>query len=180
MYVCAIPFRIARSASSLLMTLPTAQDLMSSQVLAARASWTVPQLAAFFTEHRISGAPVVSDDGALIGVVSLSDVAQHRSTAPSLAGDAEEAPPAFYQHSHLLHTPAALPDDLETSDATVRDIMMPTLFCVEADAPADAIADKMLRGRLHRLLVVRPGSRRDVVGIITTLDLLPVVRDLGA
>jgi len=165
------------------MTLPTAHDLMSSQVLAVRANWTVPQLAAFFTEHRISGAPVVSDDGALIGVVSLSDVAQHRSEAPAnapLEEPSAEEPPAFYQQSHALHLPPALLGDVEASEVTVRDIMMPTLFCVDADTPADEIADKMMRGRLHRLLVVRTGSRRDVIGIITSLDMLRVIRDLAA
>ena len=179
MYVCAtlVSFRFN---PSLLMTLPTAQDLMSSQVLAVRASWTVPQLAAFFTEHTISGAPVVSDDGVLIGVVSLRDVAQHHSAAPAPTDAAEDEPPSFYQQGgRALHVPPAMLGDLEASDVTVRDIMMPTLFCVDADTPANAIADKMLRGRLHRLLVVRPGSRRDVVGIITTLDLLPIIRDLG-
>jgi CBS domain-containing protein len=112
--------------------------------------------------------------------VSLSDVAQHRSATPPSAAPDEEAPPAFYQHSDApLQVPPSTLEDLATREVTVRNIMMPTLFCVSADTPVDAIADKMLRSRLHRLLVVRPGSRRDVVGIITTLDLLPVLRDLG-
>lgn len=155
------------------MTLPTAKELMSSDVLAARSDWTVQQLASFFTEHAISGAPVLSEGGALIGVVSLSDVAQHRSTEPT-----EDAPPAFYQQSTgALHVPDTTLK--HPSETTVQDIMMPTLFCVEEDTPADEIANKMIRGRLHRLLVVRAGSRRDVVGIITTLDLLHVVRDMA-
>lgn len=158
------------------MTSPTAKDLMSSHVLAARADWTVQRLASFFTEHAISGAPVVSEDGALIGVVSLSDIAQHRSADAS----PEETTPAYYQSTEPLHVPEATVDELAApAKATVRDIMMPTLFCVEEDTPAAEIADKMLRAKLHRLLVVRTGSRRDVIGIITTLDMLKVVRDMA-
>ncbi len=157
---------------------PTAKDLMSSDVLAARADWTVQQLAAFLTEHAISGAPVVSEGGALVGVVSLSDIVQHRSTESPATEPPEDAPPAFYQQGPPpLHVPDTLPDT--ASAPTVQDIMMPTLFCVDEDTPAAEIADKMIRGRLHRLLVVRSGSHRDVVGIITTLDLLQIVRDMA-
>lgn len=149
---------------------------MSSHVLAARADWTLQQLASFFTEHAISGAPVLSEGGALVGVVSLSDVARHESSETT-----EDTPPAFYQHETAhLHVPPGTLDDLAApSGTTVRDIMMPTLFCVDEDAPADEIADKMMRGGLHRLLVVRSGSRRDVVGIVTTLDMLQIIRDLA-
>lgn len=158
------------------MTLPKAKDLMSSHVLAARADWTLQQLASFFTEHAISGAPVLSEHGALVGVVSLSDMARHEGSDVD-----QDAPPAFYQHGAAhLHVPSGTLDDLTAASATtVRDIMMPTLFCVDEDAPADEIADKMIRSGLHRLLVVRSGSRRDVVGIVTTLDMLHIVRDLA-
>ena len=149
---------------------------MSPRVLTTQADWSIERLAAFFTEHAISGAPVLSEDGALIGVVSLSDIARQRSAESP--GD-DQAPAYYRGGTEHLAPPAATLDELAAqSEATVRDIMMPTLFCVEEDTPAPEIADKMIRGHLHRLLVVRSGSRRDVVGIISALDLLPVVRDL--
>lgn len=159
------------------MNTPTAKDLMSPRVLTARADWSIQRLAAFFTEHEISGAPVLSENGALIGVVSLTDIARHRGAEAS----EEDAAPAYYQGgTEHLEVPEATLDELAArTEAAVRDIMMPTLFCVDEDTPAAEIADKMLRGRLHRLLVVRSGSRRDVVGIITPLDLLQVVRDMA-
>ena len=52
----------------------TARDIMIHPVLAVRENWTVRDLAAFFTEKSISGAPVLSPDGRLTGVVSLSDI----------------------------------------------------------------------------------------------------------
>lgn len=149
---------------------------MSSRVLTAWADWTVEQFAAFLTEHEISGAPVLSEDGALIGVASLSDIARHESTEAS----DEDATPAYYRSAsgHLTPPEAALDKLATRPETTVRDIMMPTLFCVDEDTPAPEIADKMIRSQLHRLLVVRPGSRRDVVGIVTSMDLMQVVRDM--
>lgn len=159
------------------MSPPTARDLMTERVLAARADWSLKELASFFTEHTISGAPVISEYGGAIGVVSLTDIARHRSQASS-AGEDEESPPAYF----LGDAPA--PQKEETLNSlrrhpkkTVKDIMMPAIFTVEEDATIQEIADRMVRGRLHRLLVVRAGTKRDIVGLVSTLDLLEWIRD---
>lgn len=157
------------------MTPPTAHDLMTDRVLAARADWSLQELASFFTEHDISGAPVVSEYGRAIGVVSLTDIARHDSEAPAPSADADQ-PPAYF-----LGEPEPRQEDLSRlqnrPQANVRDLMMPALFTVDEDAPIHDIADRMVRGQLHRLLVVRPGTKRDVVGIVTTIDLLEWIRD---
>lgn len=151
---------------------------MTDRVLAARADWSLQDLATFFTEHAISGAPVISEYGSVVGVVSLTDIARHDSEA-SPEAEAEQEPPAYY-----LGKAATLreEDDLEAlrhrPQTTVQDIMMPTIFTVEEEAPLHEIADRMVRGHLHRLLVVRAGTKRDVVGIISSIDVLEWVRDL--
>lgn len=154
----------------------TARDLMTDRVLAARADWSLQELATFFTEHAISGAPVVSEYGAVIGVVSLSDIARHDSDPPA-DSEPQDEPPAYFlgdvtarQEEQQL---SALQGRTET---TVQDIMMPALFTVEEDASVHQVADRMLRGRLHRLLVVRKNTKRDVVGIVSAMDLLEWVR----
>ena len=159
------------------MSIPSARDLMTESVLAARAEWSLKKLASFFTENAISGAPVVSKYGSAIGVVSLTDIARHDSRA-SAADEEPEEPPAYF----LGETPA--PQEEETlsrlrnrPQTTVKDIMMPAIFTVEEDAPIHEVADRMVRGQLHRLLVVRAGTKRDVVGIISAIDLLEWVRE---
>ena len=57
------------------MTDTTAQDVMTRDVLTARADWSIDRLADFFIDKSISGAPVLEPDGSLVGVVSSTDLA---------------------------------------------------------------------------------------------------------
>lgn len=158
------------------MSMPTARDLMTDRVLAAQADWSLKELASFFTEHSISGAPVVSEYGSAIGVVSLTDLARHDSKAAS--AENTESPPAYFLgETEVLQNEDALNRLHNRPQATVHDIMMPAIFTVEEDAPIHEVADRMVRGQLHRLLVVRSGTKRDVVGIVSAIDLLTWIRE---
>lgn len=162
------------------MTSPTARDLMTDRVLTVQADWSVQELAAFLTEHSISGAPVVSDYGGAIGVVSLTDLARHDSD-PSASDDTDdtESPPAFYLGDAVVHEEANLDALQQQSGTTVRDLMMPTIFTVEEDTPIHEIARRMVQGQLHRLLVVRAGTERKVVGLVSAIDVLEWVQAQG-
>jgi len=161
------------------MSIPTARDLMTDRVLAAQADWSLQELATFFTEHAISGAPVVSDYGGVIGVVSLTDIARHDSEADvATETEDDDEPPAYYLGYAASQREEGMLSALREHEATsVRDIMMPAIFTVDEDATVYKLADRMVRGRLHRLLVVRSGTKRDVVGIVTAIDLLEWIRD---
>ncbi|MFQ5675044.1 MAG: CBS domain-containing protein, partial [bacterium] len=54
-----------------------AKDVMNTNVLTVNNDMTVHELALFFTENMISGAPVVDEAGKLLGVVSLSDIVRN-------------------------------------------------------------------------------------------------------
>jgi CBS domain. len=58
--------------------------------------------------------------------------------------------------------------------------MMPAVFTVEEDAPIHEVADRLVRAQIHRLLVVHSGTKRDIAGIISAIDVLEWVRDQGA
>jgi len=158
------------------MSVPTARDLMTDRVLAVQADMSLQELAAFLTDHEISGAPVISGYGNVIGVVSVTDIARNDSDI-ARGSEEQEEPPSYFLGD------AATKADKETlkavgrrPEATVRDVMMPALFTVEEDAPIYEVADRMLRGHLHRLLVVRSGTKRDIVGIVSSMDLLEWIR----
>lgn len=148
---------------------------MTSDVLTAHPTWTVDRLASFFVENDISGAPVTDEEGHLVGVVSMSDITQHSS----LPGETTPRPQGHKRY-HLALENEYAEEDLETfrtqewSTATVEDIMTPMVFDVDENDPIQKVADTMIRGRIHRVLVTR-GS--DLVGIITALDLIRVIRD---
>jgi CBS domain-containing protein len=164
------------------MTLPTAEDLMTTDVLAVGADWSLDRLAEYLTEHSISGAPVVSDYGGVIGVVSITDLIRHgtdEAQPPGAPEPSEESPPAYFVGSVSMPATGAVLQVLDEADkeATVRDIMMPTTVTVEATASVQEVADRLVRGHLHRLIVVKAGTKRDVVGIITAIDVMDWVRD---
>ncbi|HMB90051.1 MAG TPA: CBS domain-containing protein [Rhodothermales bacterium] len=150
----------------------TAKEVMTPNVLTVQADWPLGRLAEFFIEHGISGAPVLTEHGALIGVVSLTDIVRYTSLP-------EKEPPARRTHTYYLGEMDQYYDAeemaafrLEESQATVRDIMMPTVFWVDEEAPVVEVAEKMIRGRIHRLFVVHKERKHEILGIITALDLL--------
>jgi CBS domain-containing protein len=53
--------------------------------------------------------------------------------------------------------------------------MTPVIFSVSENARFQEMADTMVGGRIHRLIVTDGDS---VIGIVTTLDLLRGLRDL--
>jgi CBS domain-containing protein len=154
------------------MRLITATDLMNPEVLTVREDLPVRELAAFLVDNEITGAPVVDDDGRLVGVVSLVDIAALASEDDSFGG----APADFF--SHVVGMPEE--DEVErlaeeVEDLRVRDIMSPEVYSVEEDATVSDIAMRMLRDHLHRLLVMRED---EVLGIISTSDLLGLLVDV--
>ena len=46
------------------------RDIMTKDVVVVRPETTLAEAVKVLTEHHIGGAPVVSDDGALVGVIS--------------------------------------------------------------------------------------------------------------
>ena len=153
----------------------TARDVMNAEILTVTEDMTVHELATFLTDHEISGAPVEDLKGRLIGVVSTTDLARSAFESGSLE-ESEEHP--FY---HSWATGSLDPEDMaelhvEDEGMLVRDIMTPTVFAVDAEAPVSHVARSMLDGHLHRLLVI---EGRKVVGIISTSDLLLLLTQAG-
>jgi len=153
----------------------TARDIMNQDVLSVGMDWSVDQLADFLVENSISGAPVVTEDGRLAGVVSLMDIVRYRSMPAMDSRDDE--PHEYYIHTSELNYSN---EEIESfhldaeSLISVKDIMTPRTFEVSEDAKIRDVADVMIRGNIHRVLVTRADA---LVGIITTMDMLRIIRD---
>ena len=147
----------------------TAKDVMSSELLKVRDDMTVAELAEFLVDNEISGAPVEDAEGRLIGVVSLSDIAR------SLNGRDEAVlahpEPGFYlrdwEEKYNAEDLAGL--RVADSEATVGEIMTPSIFAVDEETPVGRLAERMIDARIHRMLVTR---EHRVVGIVSATDLL--------
>jgi predicted transcriptional regulator len=152
----------------------SAKDLMTTDVKTVEADWPLDRVAQFLIDHEISGAPVVEDDK-LVGVISLTDLARHSSTAGE---SATERPSAYYRHE--LETEYA-EEDLENlritegDETTAQHVMTPQVYDVNERTPIQQVAQVMHRGGIHRVFVTERGEIR---GIITAMDMLKVVAAL--
>jgi len=152
----------------------SAKDLMTTDVKTVEADWPVGRVAQFLVDHGISGAPVVEDDQ-LVGVVSLTDLARHSSSA----GDTvSERPTAYYRHELEGQYSEEDLDNLhltEDDETTAEHVMTPQVYDVNEHTSIQQVAQVMHRGGIHRVFVTRDG---EVQGIITALDMLKVVASL--
>jgi len=152
----------------------TARDVMNPEVLTVRVDLTVRELAAFLTERQISGAPVVDGDGRLVGLVSLTDVAENDVERPDFVVDHSAPEEAVRGWEDRMNSEEIHPLHVESDDLLVRDIMTPSVYTVPEDTPVATMAHTMVSGRIHRLLVTHRGH---VIGIVTSLDLVRLLTD---
>lgn len=153
-----------------------AKDIMTNDVMKVRAEWSLQRLAEFFFEMSISGAPVINEKGELAGVVSSTDLISN-GTIP------ENDPQSRGPHEYYLQGLERQYAQVEISSfsiggeplTTVGDIMTRTIYQVSEDTPVQLIADKMIRNRIHRIIVT---NKEKVVGIISSADMLQVIRDM--
>ena len=149
------------------------REIMTKKVLTVSASWSIEELKSFLLEHSITGAPVVDDSKNLIGVVSATDLL--REVSPSEKDD------DFVGDYYALALERPLSNEeidtlhVETeSIRAVRDIMTPVVFKVDADSPLEDVAEEMVKGRVHRMLVTEGDA---LVGIVAALDMVRALRD---
>ena len=153
----------------------TAKDIMNEEVLAVGPNWSVEHLTDFLIENGISGAPVTSEEGKLVGVVSLRDIVGH-SSMPAKEYQSND-PHDYYlrglERQYAKEEIKSFHIGTEAQD-TVQDIMTPMIFHVKEDTGVKQVADTMIRGGIHRVFVTR-GEK--LVGVITTVDMLKIIRD---
>jgi len=154
----------------------TAKDIMNPEVLTVNSDLSIQGLADFLFQNAISGAPVISEDGKMIGAVSVTDILRHE-TVP-------EKGVQFNNHNdHYVHTTTGRfshqdLDALHFTDgapATVSDIMTSRILVVEENDTAQRVADTMIKNRIHRVFVTR---NERPIGIISTADMLKIIRDM--
>ena len=141
-----------------------ARNLMTTDPVCVAPSTSLRELARLFAAHEISGAPVVDQEGRVVGIVSKTDLILR-----CLEG-INELPPAY------LFEILSEQDDEDTSEAfpeplvCVEDFMTEDPLMVGPDMSAAAVARLMHEKRIHRIIVA--DDERFPLGIITSLDLL--------
>lgn len=172
------------------------RDIMQRDVIKVRMEDSARTLARILSDAEISGVPVLDQRDKVVGVASSTDLvrlaaeeADVNLSAVALRPDidrgaersdddrTEPDPYGFFlpEDSPLQGT-QFLEQFPETSfdTVTVGDLMTPVIFSVEPDLPVPELCAYLLRGRIHRALVLDDG---ELVGIVTSQDVLRAVAE---
>lgn len=172
----------------------TVKDIMRGDVVTVPPDLTVRELTRLLSDQGITGVPVVTDSGEVLGVVSSTDVVRLAAEAAEVSvtgtrwipvaaaeGDPEDESSDPYSDYFLPEdAPVVRPEwaasgnDGPLDNLTVSDIMTPVTFSVEPGTSVRDLADFLVRGRIHRALVLDDGRLK---GIVTTMDVLQAVAD---
>lgn len=156
-----------------------ARDLMERDVITVTPETRVLDLHRLFVEEEIHGAPVVGDDGIVVGVVSALDLL--RIVRDELEPGAGSTVTTYFRDELPYSGPDCLrmPEDFQDrmQELTAADAMTRAIVMVGPDATVDEIARTMSAHRVHRVLV---GEGRVLQGVITTFDLLRVLSRVTA
>jgi CBS domain-containing protein len=140
---------------------------MNPDVVCATPEMTAGEVEKLLALRRVSGAPVVDENGRILGVVSQNDLVRHVAT------------PTTVEQAGRFHTDVDDYRDIgklrtDQSETPITEIMSPHVYTVNRDVGAAVAANIMRERRIHRLLVTERGR---LVGVVTSLDLMRIVEE---
>ena len=139
------------------------RDVMTSDVKVIKQSDSVRVFLDLLEELEISGMPVVDEDGRLLGVATMTDVGKGVQDPPLTTESARD----FYGEDE---------GNLSGLDsAQVADIMTEHIVTVKPETELSELAQLMSESGIHRVFVT---SGEEVVGVVTSLDMVRVLGDL--
>ncbi|WP_189536463.1 CBS domain-containing protein [Streptomyces roseolilacinus] len=143
----------------------TVGEVMSDGVVRARPGTSFEELTRLFSTHRISGLPIVDDDGKVVGVVSRTDLTRRRAARPARTRTTMAGVLARWGRR-------ARGDRSSPYAPTAGTLMTTPAVTVHPEQRVADAARVMQRCRVDRLPVVDEEDR--LIGIATRRDLLGV------
>jgi len=133
------------------------KELMTRNVLTVTADMSIRKLVMLLEQNRITGAPVVDEDGRLIGIVSGRDIVK--------------------AIDHLIRVHISIDEQQEDRGKYnwVEGIMSAKVITCAADDDVREVFSKMVEKKIHRMPVVEDGRP---VGIISSQDACKLVSGL--
>lgn len=140
-----------------------ARDIMTEDVITVKPSTTVEELARLLMKNQISGAPVVDEEGSLIGIVTENDLITQnkRLHIPTIL--------RLFDAFIPLGTSRLEREIKKMTATTVGEICTEKVITVEPDTPIDEVATIMTEKKIHLIPVVKEGK---IVGIIGKRDII--------
>ena len=141
-----------------------ARDVMVSPVITVKPDSLVKDVAKIFLERRISGAPVIDDQGKLAGIVSEGDLV-YRSEIGT-----QRSHPYWFLEMAKPETLAA--EYVKAHARTVADIMTRDVITATPITSLNEIAGLFERHAIKRVPIIENGQ---LVGIVSRANLIQAV-----
>lgn len=132
------------------------KQIMTKDVITIPHNVTLLKAAKVLSENNLSGAPVVDDEGDIVGIVSEKDI--FKAMYPS--------------HSEFYESPGVWVDldkleerTKESVDKPVQDFMTREVVTVNKEASLMQVGSMMLVRGIHRVVVVDQENK--LIGIVT-------------
>ena len=138
-----------------------ATDLMTSFVVTVRPDATIEYAAQLMLQHRISGLPVTDSDGAVLGIVTESDLLRRAETGTDK------------RHTRwvslLIGQGRLAQEYVHTHGRKVGEVMTERVFIVTPETPLADLVALMETKHVKRVPVVDQGR---LVGIVSRADVM--------
>jgi len=151
-----------------------AREIMQKDLVTVSPDLPLLDAHQLFVGEEIHGAPVVSDDGEVVGVVSSADLL--RAVADEHASGSSE--PDYLRDVIEFSSPdwVGMPEDFQDRlrDVRVSEVMTKELVSVGGAASLGDVARMLCENRVHRVLVIEAGR---LAGMISTFDLVGLLSE---
>ena len=130
------------------------KEIMTHEVLTVTKELSIRRLIKLLEQNKITGAPVVDEQGKLIGIVSSKDVIR------------------AIDHLIRVHVSIDEQQDHKGKDNWVEGVMTTDVITVGEEDDVAEVFGTMVRRKIHRVPVVKNGK---LVGIISSQDACKIV-----
>lgn len=150
----------------------TARDVMQSHLVTVSPESPLIEVHRLFVDEEIGGAPVVDDEGRLVGVISSMDLLRAVEEEYDSAAVEQNYFRDFLEFSGPDWTRS--PEDFQDrlAEERVEDRMTRSPATVAPETPIAEVAARMRQSRIHRVFVVEDGVLR---GLLSTFDLMALL-----
>jgi len=131
------------------------KDIMTRNIISITPEASLKELAALIKQHRINGVPVVTKEGALVGIVTMTDILKILRDIYYWA-ELENVKPGLGVKDALM---------AEKEKATVETKMTTGVRTVKEDDTVEDILKLMCKHNIHTIPVTKDGKLIGIVGV---------------
>lgn len=154
----------------------TAGSVMTDTVVSVDPSSSLLDVLRLFVEEDIHGAPVVDEDGRIVGSITSTDLLRAQEEEHDTAWATSDYLRDFVEFSSPDWSGDLTDLQDRLAQRRVSEVMSKQLLTVPRQAPIARVARSMRESRVHRVFVEDDGR---LCGVISALDLMQVLEELA-